>query len=117
MNTVKHPILTEKSALSMDKGLYVFAVTDRANKSTVTKDLHELYNVDAVSVRIVNLPAKKVSFKRVKGLRSIRRKAYVQLKAKQQIPGFEALKQDMKKQADEAAKAEKEAAKAVEEKR
>lgn len=115
MNTVKHPILTEKSALGMDKGLYVFAVTDRANKKTVAKDLHELYKVDAVSVRIVNLPAKQVSFKRVKGMRSIRRKAYVQLKDKQQIPGFEALKQDMKKHAEEEAKAEKEAAKLAEE--
>ena len=115
MITVKHPILTEKSAIGMDKGLYVFSVTDRANKTTIAKELHDLYKVDAVSVRVVNLPAKRVNFKRVKGLRSIRRKAYVQLKDKQQIPGFEALKQDMKKQADEAAKAEKEAEKAAKE--
>jgi ribosomal protein L23 len=104
MISVKYPILTEKSAVGMNSGLYVFAVTDNANKVTIAKELKDLYNVEAISVRIVNLPAKEVSFKRVKGTRSIRRKAYVQLKEKQQIPGFEALKEDMKKQSAEAQK-------------
>ena len=33
--------------------------------------------------------AKKVTFKRRPGIRSARRRAYVQLAPKQQIPGFE----------------------------
>ena len=91
MSQLLQPYLTEKSALAVDRGLYVFLIGDRANKTTVTKELKALYEVTPLSVRVVNLPAKKVNFKRRPGARSIRRKAYVQLPPKQRIPGFESL--------------------------
>ena len=108
MKSIIKPLLSEKTAQVMDSGVYVFYVTKDANKTTVAQELKALYNVDAVSVRIANLPAKKVNFKRHIGTRSLRHKAYVQLKAKQVIPGFEVLKEAEKKakQADEAAAAE-----------
>jgi len=89
MKTIVAPVMTEKSVLGMDNGLYVFSVTNNATKSSVKDALKKLYQVDAISVRIVNLPAKKVNFKRVAGVRTARRKAYIQLAAKQVIPGFE----------------------------
>ncbi|MBI4948104.1 50S ribosomal protein L23 [Candidatus Berkelbacteria bacterium] len=91
MNTIKSPFITEKSTFGITNGLYVFEITPNANKTTVAEELKNIYNVDALSVRIVNLPAKQKTFKRVKGIRNIRRKAYVQLKEKQTIPGFETL--------------------------
>jgi len=90
------PLLTEKSAADIDKGLYVFLVTSEANKVTVKSELKATYGVESTSVRIVNLPAKTVTFRRHKGTQSARRKAYVQLPPKTQIPGFEVLKENKK---------------------
>lgn len=91
MNIIKSPFITEKSTFNITSGLYVFEITASANKTSVAEELKKHYNVDAKSIRIVNLPAKQKTFKRIKGVRNIRRKAYVQLKDKQTISGFETL--------------------------
>ena|SRR5579871_1147207 len=98
------PYLTEKSALAMDKGLYVFLIDERSNKITIAKELKSLYDVTATSVRIVNLPAKKVTFRRIPGFQPARHKAYIQLKQGQKIPGFESLVEKDKKAKTEATK-------------
>lgn len=100
MKSLQKPVLTEKSAQAMATGLYVFAITKAANKITVAKEIKSVYGVDPEEVRIVNLPAKQVNFKRKKGLRSIRRKAYIQLPKGQTIAGFEALQQKEEKKGD-----------------
>ncbi|HUD20481.1 MAG TPA: 50S ribosomal protein L23 [Candidatus Saccharimonadales bacterium] len=115
MKSIIRPVLSEKTAQIVNDRVYVFSITAAANKKTVAAELKALYDVTPTDVRIVNLPAKKVNFKRHAGERSIRRKAYVQLPPKQQIPGFEVLKEAEKKQAEEAKKASDEAKK-VEEK-
>lgn len=89
MSIIRRPLLTEKSALGMDRGLYVLEVAPKATKQSVSQLLKKLFDVDAKSVRIVNLPAKKVTFKRIKGEQVRRRKAYVQLAKGQKLPGFE----------------------------
>ncbi len=91
--SIIRPLLTEKSAHNIDKGLYVFTLDARANKKTVAAELKAVYDVTPLSVRIVNLPAKQVNFKRRQGMQSVRRKAYVQLPPKTTIPGFEVLKE------------------------
>ena len=93
MKSIIAPVMTEKSVKSLDTGLYVFTIEAKATKNSIADALKKLYDVDAISVRIVNLPAKKVNFKRKPGIRSVRRRAYVQLAPKQQIPGFELPKQ------------------------
>lgn len=93
------PYLSEKSAQHMSAGLYVFTVSREATKATVRQELKKAYNVDAIAVRIVNLPAQKVRFKSHTGIRSARRKAYIQLKPKQVIAGFESLLEKDKKEA------------------
>jgi large subunit ribosomal protein L23 len=111
MKYIISPVLTEKSAAQIDAGLYVFTVTKEANKVSIAKEINELYKTEPISVRIVNLPAKAVVFKRKKGMRSVRRKAYVQLPPKATIPGFETLKEN-KEAAEKAAEKEaKDAAK------
>lgn len=91
---VLKPILTEKSAKGMSEGLYVLAIADDATKNSVAQDLKRLYGVDVTSVRIVNLPPRQVTFRRHKGMQSKRRKAYIQLKKGQQLPGFEVKKDE-----------------------
>jgi large subunit ribosomal protein L23 len=93
MSVIISPILSEKTVANMDKGLYVFAVAADATKNSIAQELKKFHDVDSVSVRIVNLPAKKVSFRRRPGTRSVRRRAYVQLSHNQTIPGFELPKQ------------------------
>lgn len=96
MKSIIGPLLTEKSATQMDAGLYVFSVTKAANKQTIAAELKAVYNAEPLSVRIVNLPGKAVTFKRKKGNRSVRRKAYIQLPQKVTLPGFEVLKENKK---------------------
>ncbi len=105
-NAIVRPYLSEKSAFAINQGRYVFLITNEANKTTVAQDLRRLYEVTPTSVRIVNLPAKSVNFKRRPGKRAMIRKAYVQLPPKQKIPGFESLTEKEDKEA-KAAKKEK----------
>lgn len=97
MNVISGPILTEKAALGLDKGLYVMMVERSATKNSIASELKTQFDLDAVSVRIVNLPAKRVKFKRIPGVQPVRRKAYVQLKSGQKLPGFELPKQKEEK--------------------
>lgn len=108
MKSIISPLLTEKSAADVSKGLYVFYVTKEANKTTIAQELTALYDVKPLSVRIVNLPSKNVTFRRVKGVQGVRRKAYVQLDAKVTIPGFEILKESKEKAEAKAKKDAKE---------
>ena len=94
MNLISSPILTEKAALGMDRGLYVMTIDRSATKNSITTEMKKQFDLDVVSVRIVNLPAKKVKFKRLPGVQTARRKAYVQLKKGQKLPGFELPKQN-----------------------
>jgi large subunit ribosomal protein L23 len=105
MLSIIKPILTEKSAAKMGDSLYVLRVMDEATKTMIVKDLASLYKVEATSVRIVNMPARKVRFRGVRGTQGGFKKAYVQLKKGQELPGFEVKKDDDKK-AKKAAKNE-----------
>ncbi len=93
MSLIKTPLLTEKAALGMDRGLYVMIVDRAATKQSIKSAMKQQFDLDVVSVRIVNLPAKLVKFKRIPGVQAPRRKAYVQLKTGQKLPGFELPKQ------------------------
>jgi len=90
------PVLSEKSAVHMQDGLYVFEVAHRATKSAIAEEVQKTWGVKVKSVRIVNLPPKKVTFRRIKGVRSKRRRAYIQLADKARLRGFELPKQTTK---------------------
>ena len=104
MNLISSPILTEKAALGMDRGLYVMTIDRSATKNSITTEMKKQFDLDVVSVRIVNLPAKRVKFKRLPGVQTARRKAYVQLKKGQKLPGFELPKQKEDKASKEQVK-------------
>lgn len=97
MNLIKTPILTEKAALGMDRGLYVLLVDPAATKGAIADEMKRNFNLDVISVRVVNSKAKKVKFKRKPGVQASSRKAYVQLKEGQKMPGFELPKQEKEK--------------------
>jgi ribosomal protein L23 len=76
------PWLSEKALIGTEKGVYAFHVPKDATKHDVALAVAKAYNVTPTKVRMVNLPAKRVSLRtrRGFGVKQGRRKAYVYLK-------------------------------------
>lgn len=51
---LRSPIVTEKSALASEQGVYTFEVDSRANKILIKKAFSAIYDVNPVKVTIVN---------------------------------------------------------------
>ena len=81
-NVLKRPWFSEKALISTENGVYVFEVAPSATKIDVANAIIAAYKVTPMKVRMVNLPAKKVSLRtrRGQGTRARRHKAYVYLK-------------------------------------
>jgi large subunit ribosomal protein L23 len=93
-NVLKTPLLTEKSNnLRLDSNQYTFLVDTDANKIEVAKEIKRLFNVDVVSVNIVNHPGKQKSrftrSGRIDGKTAKFKKTIVKIKAGQTIELFE----------------------------
>ena len=76
------PRLTEKAVNMMEKNVYVFDVSLRANKVMIKAAIKDVYNVDAEKIAITSIkPKKKRSPKTGKmGTKSGGKKAYIYLK-------------------------------------
>ncbi len=62
------PHITEKANFVSGSGQYIFKVTPSANKTEIKKAIKELYHVDVVSVKIINVSGyKKAIVKTAKG--------------------------------------------------
>ena len=86
-NALKAPWFSEKALIGTEKGVYVFQVPESATKPEIKAAIEKFYKVTPRQVRIVNLPAKKVSLRsrRGEGTRARRHKAYVYLKKGESI--------------------------------
>ncbi|HEX4104299.1 MAG TPA: 50S ribosomal protein L23 [Candidatus Paceibacterota bacterium] len=83
---IKKPWVTEKATRLSESGKYVFIVAPHATKPEIKKAVKETYKVDAVSVNMVNRPAKIKRFgQAMKGATGGYRKAIVTLKKGQKI--------------------------------
>jgi len=80
---IRAPWFSEKALVATEKGVYTFAVPERATKAEIAGAIKEVYNVEPRKIRIVNLPGKRkmMRTKRGIGTRAARRKAYVYLNA------------------------------------
>lgn len=85
---LKGPIVTEKSRLDQARGLYTFAVGDKASKNQIKKALEEAFGVDILRIRTVNLKGKKRRQGRHTYKTSRGKKAIVQVKPGQKIEAF-----------------------------
>jgi large subunit ribosomal protein L23 len=81
-NVLKRPWFSEKALIGTESGVYAFEVAKTATKADVANAIEKVYGVIPRQVRMVNLPAKKVSLRtrRGEGSRAARHKAYVYLK-------------------------------------
>lgn len=89
------PRISEKAyALSEQRNVYVFDVPSGANKHDIAKSVADQYEVKVTNVRISSVPGKAVRSYRQRGRKSIAgqrsdiRKAYVTLKAGDNLPFF-----------------------------
>lgn len=81
-NVLKRPWFSEKALIGTENGVYAFEVPAAATKEDVAHAIIKAYGVTPAKVRMVNLPAKKVSLRTRRGVgtRARRHKAYVTLK-------------------------------------
>ncbi|PIU16198.1 50S ribosomal protein L23 [bacterium (Candidatus Gribaldobacteria) CG08_land_8_20_14_0_20_39_15] len=79
------PQITEKAVALQDQNQYVFKVAKGSSKSEVKKAIKEVYGVDVLKVRIINVPAKKKRLGRTSGWQSGYKKAMVAIKKGQII--------------------------------
>jgi large subunit ribosomal protein L23 len=56
---IKRPVDTEKTRYQAEDGQYTFEVDRRANKRQVKEAVEEIFDVEVVSVNIINMPAKR----------------------------------------------------------
>ena len=81
LSLIKKPRITEKAGIkSESQNVYTFEVVNAANKKTVAEAIELIYKVKPIKVNIVNLPAKKVTARGKRGVKSAVKKALVFLK-------------------------------------
>jgi len=74
------PRVTEKASMMLEKNVYAFEISPKANKKEVASAISAYFKVNPLKIRIVRNPAKKVFVKGKKGIKSGVKKAYVYLK-------------------------------------
>lgn len=82
---LKSPRITEKATILGDLNQYTFEVGKNANKTEIKKAIEGLYNVDVVSVKVLNVPRKERRFKGKIGWASEIKKSIVKIKQGQKI--------------------------------
>ncbi|HOA63255.1 MAG: 50S ribosomal protein L23 [Acholeplasmataceae bacterium] len=86
---IRRPIITEKTTNLAEKGKYTFEVMPGTNKVEIKKAIEEIFNVNVVSVNIVNVRRKSRKVGKYSGFRPAVRKAIVTLEAGQTLDVFE----------------------------
>ena len=82
---LKTPHVTEKATDLTKKNQYLFKIWPGANKLEVKKAIKDLYGVDVLSVKIINVPSKRRRLGRISGWRKGYKKAIVRIKEGQKI--------------------------------
>jgi large subunit ribosomal protein L23 len=86
MNVVLAPVVSEKSTMVADKNRqYVFRVADDATKPEIKAAVELMFKVEVKGVSVLNTKGKSKRFGKSMGRRDNVRKAYVTLKAGQEL--------------------------------
>ena len=82
---LKSTHVTEKASLLAGKNNYVFKVFNRTNKKEVREAVENVFGVDVIDVKIINVPSKKRRLGKITGKRPGYKKAVVKIKTGQKI--------------------------------
>jgi len=86
LQLIMAPVVTEKTSIAADlNNQYVFKVLKTATKTDIKAAVQKLFKVDVESVQTINVKGKSKRFGRSMGKRSDWKKAYVRVKAGQEI--------------------------------
>ena len=83
------PVVSEKSYEQIQTNQYTFRVHKDAHKTQVRQAVEELFDVNVVSVNIVQMPAKPKRRGQFRGTRPGWKKAVVELREGDSIPIFQ----------------------------
>ena len=82
---LKSPHISEKATNLAQKNQYVFNIWKDANKPEIKKAIEEVYGIDVLSVKIINIPGKKRRLGKISGFKKGYKKAIVRIKEGQKI--------------------------------
>ena len=85
IDSIRHPIITEKATILSEQNKTVFKVHNRANKKTIKKNIEKLFKVNVVKVNIINTKTKRKIKQGRLSTKSGYKKAIITLKKGQSI--------------------------------
>lgn len=83
------PIITEKATELVSQNKYVFEVSHKSNKINIKKAVQDVYDVEPVDIKIINMRGKRVRYGRIQGKTKHWKKAIVTLKPGDKIEIYE----------------------------
>ena len=86
---IKKPLVTEKNNLQAEKGIYVFKVSKLADKKAIKDHVERYFNVKVASVKTSICRKRSRKIRGRAGYVKYWKKAFVRLKAGEQITVFE----------------------------
>ncbi len=89
LDTLRRPIITEKSTLMQENGRYSFEVATSATKLQIKRAVEEAFGVRVIKVNTMNVPGKRKRYGPRKSILPSRKKALVTLAPGQTITIFE----------------------------
>lgn len=84
-DVLRNPHITEKSTVLSENNEYIFKISQSANKTQVKEAVRNIYGVDVVKVRIINIHRKRKRFGKNMGWSKGYKKAIVSVKEGQKI--------------------------------
>ena len=85
IDSIIHPIITEKATIISEQNKTVFKVHDKANKKIIKKNIEKLFKVNVLKINIINQKSKIKTRQGKKSLKSGYKKAIITLKKGQSI--------------------------------
>ena len=85
IDSIRHPIKTEKATIFRKQKKTVFKVHEKANKKTIKKNIEKLFKVTVTKVNIINQKSKLKLKQGKKSIKSGYKKAIITLKKGQSI--------------------------------
>ena len=85
IDSIRHPIITEKATILSEQNKTVFKVHNKANKKIIKKNIEKLFKVNVLKVNIINQKSKLKMKQGKKSIKSGYKKAIITLKKGQSI--------------------------------
>ena len=85
IDSIRHPIITEKATILSEQNKTVFKVHEKANKETIKRNIEKLFKVNVIKVNIINQKSKTRMKQGRKSIKTGYKKAIITLKKGQSI--------------------------------